>query len=116
MCISFLCAVWFAESIYKVPGDDNRFYGTFTTSTNGLMGSAICSFTIEDIEEAFRGKFKEQAHSSSAWLPVLSNRVPEPRPGECVNDTETLPGNGFIQSPPHVSVMCDISLTNFFLF
>ena len=59
---------------------------------NGLMGSAICSFTIEDIQEAFKGKFKEQATSSSAWLPVLSNRVPEPRPGDCVNDTETLPG------------------------
>lgn len=61
---------------------------------NGLMGSAICSFAIEDIQEAFRGKFKEQATSSSAWLPVLSNRVPEPRPGDCVNDTETLPGGG----------------------
>jgi hypothetical protein len=56
------------------------------------MGSAICSFTIDDIQAAFKGKFKEQATSSSAWLPVLSNRVPEPRPGECVNDTETLPG------------------------
>lgn len=81
-----------AESIYKIPGDDAKFYGVFTTSMNGLMGSAICSFTIADIQEAFKGKFKEQATSSSAWLPVLSNRVPEPRPGDCVNDTETLPG------------------------
>ena len=81
------------ESVYKVPGDDTRFYATFTTSQNGLMGSAICSFTIDDIQAAFRGKFKEQATSSSAWLPVLTNRVPEPRPGECVNDTETLPGD-----------------------
>ncbi|KAE8747691.1 hypothetical protein FOCC_FOCC005670 [Frankliniella occidentalis] len=90
------------QSIYKVPGDDSRFYGTFTTSTNGLMGSAICSFTIEDIEDAFRGKFKEQAHSSSAWLPVLNTRVPDPRPGECVNDTETLPDSvlNFIRSHP----------------
>ncbi|PSN50647.1 Semaphorin-2A, partial [Blattella germanica] len=80
------------QSIYKIPGDDTKFYGVFTTSMNGLMGSAICSFTIEDIQEAFKGRFKEQATSSSAWLPVLSNRVPEPRPGDCVNDTETLPG------------------------
>lgn len=83
--------VSFAESIYKVPGDDTKFYGTFTTSTNGLMGSAICSFKLSDIQAAFSGKFKEQASSSSAWLPVLNNRVPEPRPGTCVNDTETLP-------------------------
>ena len=90
------------ESVYKVPGDDTHFYGTFTTSTNGLMGSAICSFHIDAIQEAFRGKFKEQATSSSAWLPVLSNKVPEPRPGQCVNDTETLPDTvlNFIRSHP----------------
>lgn len=92
----------FSESIYKVPGDDTHFYGTFTTSTNGLMGSAICSFHIDAIQEAFRGKFKEQATSSSAWLPVLSNKVPEPRPGQCVNDTETFPDTvlNFIRSHP----------------
>ncbi|XP_071445173.1 semaphorin-2A [Hetaerina americana] len=90
------------QSIYKVPGDDTTFYGTFITSTNGLMGSAICSFSIDAIQEAFAGKFKEQATSSSAWLPVLSNRVPEPRPGQCVNDTETLPDTvlNFIRSHP----------------
>ncbi|CAH0380931.1 unnamed protein product [Bemisia tabaci] len=66
------------------------------------MGSAICAFTLEDIDRAFAGKFKEQATSSSAWLPVLSNRVPEPRPGECVNDTATLPDTvlNFIRSHP----------------
>ncbi|XP_026463274.1 semaphorin-2A isoform X2 [Ctenocephalides felis] len=90
------------QSIYKVPGDDTMFYGTFTTSTNGLMGSAICSFTIQDIQAAFAGKFKEQATSSSAWLPVLSNKVPEPRPGTCVNDTGALPDTvlNFIRSHP----------------
>jgi len=76
-----------------VPGVDDKFYTTFTTSMNGLMGSAICTFTLDDINAVFKGKFKEQATSSSAWLPVLTNKVPEPRPGECVNDTETLPGN-----------------------
>ncbi|XP_065224018.1 semaphorin-2A isoform X2 [Planococcus citri] len=90
------------QSVYKVDGDDNKFYGVFTTSTTGLMGSAICAFTLEDIEKAFAGKFKEQATSSSAWLPVLSNKVPEPRPGVCVNDTETLPDSvlNFIRSHP----------------
>lgn len=82
----------FTESVYKVPGDDTQFYAVFTTSDTGLMGSAVCSFRLEDIHQAFQGKFKEQATSSSAWLPVLRSRVPEPRPGECVNDTETLPG------------------------
>ena len=78
--------------MYKVPGDDTRFYAVFTTSQNGLTGSAICVFNTADVQTAFMGKFKEQASSSSAWLPVLSSKVPEPRPGQCVNDTQTLPG------------------------
>ncbi|XP_035437414.1 semaphorin-2A isoform X3 [Spodoptera frugiperda] len=90
------------QSIYKVPGDDSRFYGVFTTASTGLMGSAICTFTIGDIQKAFEGKFKEQASSSSAWLPVISSKVPEPRPGTCVNDTASLPDTvlNFIRSHP----------------
>ncbi|KAL7631991.1 UNVERIFIED_CONTAM: hypothetical protein RMT77_017690 [Armadillidium vulgare] len=90
------------QSVYKIPGDDSRFYAVFTTSMNGLMGSAICTFTLRDIQKAFMGRFKEQATSSSAWLPVLTSKVPEPRPGQCVNDTQTLPDNvlTFLQSHP----------------
>lgn len=78
--------------MYRAVGEPDRFYGVFTTSSFGLTGSAICGFTLQDIQEAFRGKFKEQATSTSAWLPVLTSKVPEPRPGECVNNTESLPG------------------------
>lgn len=28
---------------------------------------------------------------NSNWLPVSVNDVPEPRPGQCVNDSRTLP-------------------------
>ena len=50
----------------------------------------------------FTGKFKEQATSNSAWLPVLNSKVPEPRPGTCVNDTSSLPDTvlNFIRSHP----------------
>ncbi|UYV69835.1 Sema-2a [Cordylochernes scorpioides] len=91
-----------AESIYRHPDDERTFYGVFTTSMNGLMGSAICTYTLDAIEEVFAGKFKEQLASSSAWLPVLSSKVPEPRPGLCVNDTQTLPDSvlNFIRSHP----------------
>uniref|UniRef100_A0A8D8XHJ2 Semaphorin-2A n=2 Tax=Cacopsylla melanoneura TaxID=428564 RepID=A0A8D8XHJ2_9HEMI len=90
------------QDVYKVPGDDNKFYATFTTSTTGLTGSAICSFTLSDIQSVFRGRFKEQANSSAAWLPVQTKDVPDPRPGECVNDTKTLPDEvlNFIRSHP----------------
>ena len=48
------------------------------------------------------GKFKEQASSNSAWLPVLNAKVPDPRPGTCVNDTASLPDTviNFIRSHP----------------
>ncbi|XP_025832153.1 semaphorin-2A [Agrilus planipennis] len=90
------------QSVYRLARGDTTFFATFTTLTNGLMGSAVCAFRLSDIEKAFGGKFKEQASSVSAWLPVLSNRVPEPRPGTCVNDTETLPNSvlNFIRLHP----------------
>jgi hypothetical protein len=86
-----------SEAIYRVPGDDTKFYAVFTTTSSGFQGSAVCVFTLDAIQDAFKGKFKEQATSSSAWLPVLTSKVPEPRPGECVNDTQTLPGRNFVK-------------------
>lgn len=90
------------QSVYKLPNDRTKFYAVFTTSTNGLIGSAVCSYDINEIHAAFAGKFKEQATSNSAWLPVLNSKVPEPRPGTCVNDTSSLPDTvlNFIRSHP----------------
>ncbi|ODM98681.1 Semaphorin-2A [Orchesella cincta] len=90
------------QSVYKVPGDDSRIYAVFTTVGSGFRGSAVCAFSLSSIESVFRGKFKEQATSSSSWLPVLKSKVPQPRPGECVNDTQALPDNvvNFIRSHP----------------
>lgn len=90
------------QDIYKHPEDDQKFYAVFTTSMNGLTGSAVCTFSLESIQEVFNGKFKEQTTSSSAWLPVLTSKVPEPRPGLCVNDTQTLPDSvlNFIRGHP----------------
>lgn len=64
----------------------------FTTSNNGLTGSAICTFSLDSIQEAFNGKFKEQQSSTAAWLPVPSYKLNqnEPRPGSCVDDTQAL--------------------------
>ena len=96
-----------SDSGYGFDGDsDNpnaaKFYAVFSTSSNGLTGSAICSFSLDSITEVFNGKFKEQATSSSAWLPVLNSKVPEPRPGVCMNDTQSLPDSvlNFIRAHP----------------
>lgn len=86
------------ESIYRNPYDDRKFHAVFTTNSNGLAGSAICSFTLEAIQDAFNGKFKEQQSSASAWLPVSAQHTPkvnysDPRPGSCVDDTHSLSEN-----------------------
>merc|ERR1712241_705625 len=79
------------KNVYKIPNDDTTFFAVFTTNLNGLMGSAVCTFHLDDVTKAFEGKFKEQESSTSAWLPVASSKVPEPRPGSCVEDTRELP-------------------------
>lgn len=45
------------QSVYKMPHDDTKFYATFTTNTHGIVGSAVCSYDIRDINAAFDGKF-----------------------------------------------------------
>lgn len=60
------------------------------------------------------GKFKEQATSNSAWLPVLNSKVPEPRPGTCHNDTATLPDSvlNFIRKHPLMDKAVDHEFGN----
>ncbi|CAD7077061.1 unnamed protein product [Hermetia illucens] len=102
------------QSVYKMASDDSKFYATFTTNTNGIVGSAICSYDIRDINAVFAGKFKEQATSTSAWLPVLNSKVPEPRPGECSNDTTSLPDTvlNFIRKHPLMDKAVDHEFAN----
>lgn len=51
----------YIESVYQMPDDPTRFYAAFTTgASDGLVGSAICTYTMDDIQEAFAGRFKEQ--------------------------------------------------------
>jgi len=90
------------QNVFKLPTDDTTFYAVFTTNLNGLMGSAVCTFHLDDITAAFDGKYKEQESSTSAWLPVASSKVPEPRPGSCVEDTRELPDRvlNFIRTHP----------------
>ncbi|XP_025160638.1 semaphorin-1A [Harpegnathos saltator] len=76
----------------RYAGESARLvYGVFTTPVNSIGGSAICAFSMNNILEVFQGAFKEQETINSNWLRVLPERVPEPRPGACVNDSRTLP-------------------------
>lgn len=44
------------QAVYQLPTDKSKFYATFATSTNGLVGSAVCSFDINEVHSAFAGK------------------------------------------------------------
>lgn len=73
------------QNVLNIPDKRDHF---------NLILALFCFFKI--------GKFKEQATSNSAWLPVLKSKVPEPRPGTCVDDTSSLPDTvlNFIRSHP----------------
>ncbi|XP_056135408.1 sema domain, transmembrane domain (TM), and cytoplasmic domain, (semaphorin) 6D, like isoform X2 [Lampris incognitus] len=57
--------------------------GVFTTQMNSIPGSAVCAFTMADIEKVFRGRFKEQKTPDSVWTPYPEEKLPKPRPGCC---------------------------------
>ncbi|XP_067245899.1 semaphorin 6D isoform X4 [Chanodichthys erythropterus] len=57
--------------------------GVFTTQLNSIPGSAVCAFSMADIEKAFRGRFKEQKTADSVWTPFPEEKLPKPRPGCC---------------------------------
>nr|XP_056721781.1 semaphorin-6D isoform X1 [Euleptes europaea] len=57
--------------------------GVFTTQLNSIPGSAVCAFSMEDIEKVFKGRFKEQKTPDSVWTAVPEEKIPRPRPGCC---------------------------------
>ncbi|XP_056428265.1 semaphorin-6D isoform X3 [Hyla sarda] len=69
--------------------------GVFTTQLNSIPGSAVCAFTMDDIEKVFRGRFKEQKTPDSVWTAVPEDKVPKPRPGCCARHAL---GEGFRSS------------------
>ena len=51
------------------------FYGVFTTPRNAILGSAVCRFSVDDMESSFEGNFKNQESLTSNWLPMSSSQV-----------------------------------------
>lgn len=82
---------YYFDEIQDVYLIGETFYGLFTTNINGLTASAICAFTVHDMNKAFWGPFKGQETKKSNWLPIPEDEVPDPRPGNCtVADTQQL--------------------------
>lgn len=61
--------------------------------SNSLSGSAVCAFSLEDVQRAFEGNFKGQDDINSNWLPIVNSKVPEPRPGQVSRSRSVTPVN-----------------------
>lgn len=63
------------------------FYGVFTSQWyKGASGSsAVCSFTMEQVEKAFNGRYREVNRETQQWY-TYNHPVPEPRPGACITN------------------------------
>ncbi|XP_030650076.1 sema domain, immunoglobulin domain (Ig), transmembrane domain (TM) and short cytoplasmic domain, (semaphorin) 4Ba [Chanos chanos] len=61
------------------------FYGVFTPQWyNGAFGSsAVCAFTMDQVEAAFNGRYREVNRENQQWY-TYNHPVPEPRPGACI--------------------------------
>ncbi|XP_069584983.1 semaphorin-4A isoform X1 [Ranitomeya imitator] len=64
--------------------ENTVFYGVFSSQwqVGGSSSSAVCSFRLKEIEDAFNGNYKEQNKESSKWT-RYTGPVSSPRPGSC---------------------------------
>jgi semaphorin 6 len=70
---------------------DALVYTVMTTNENAIDGSAICVYSMNSILGGFEGKFKNQRDSNSLWRSIDDSELPAMRPGQCVDDSRTLP-------------------------
>ena len=74
-----------------IPGFSPILYAVFTTPENSIPGSAICRFSMDDLQLSFDSDFQNQESANSHWLPLAPSKVPSPRPGRCNNQSSSLP-------------------------
>ncbi|XP_023230377.1 semaphorin-1A-like isoform X2 [Centruroides sculpturatus] len=68
------------QAISKIVNGDNEiFYGIFNSDEPLPISSAICAFSMKDIQNVFDGDFK------GTEGPVSSENIPIPRPGTCAD-------------------------------
>ncbi|XP_056610183.1 semaphorin-4B [Triplophysa dalaica] len=78
------------QDIYVLPAQkqsDTLLYAVFTSQwSKGLAGSsAVCIFSMDLVEQAFNGRYKEVNRETQQWYKHTLS-VPEPRPGMCITN------------------------------
>ncbi|KJH42470.1 sema domain protein, partial [Dictyocaulus viviparus] len=69
--------------------EDTLFYATMSTSETAFVTSAICVFSLKNIDQLFHHGFFVDPNSSS-WLPLPVDALPDHRPGTCVSNSHAL--------------------------
>ncbi|XP_045680762.1 semaphorin-4B [Phyllostomus hastatus] len=83
---------------------DTLFYGVFTSQWHGgtAEGSAVCVFSMRDVQRVFSGLYKEVNRETQQWYTV-TYPAPTPRPGACItNSTRERRINSSLQLPDRV--------------
>lgn len=83
---------------------DTLFYGVFTSQWHRgtTEGSAVCVFSMKDVQRAFDGFYKAVNRETLQWYTV-AYEVPTPRPGSCItNSTRERRINSSLQLPDRV--------------
>ncbi|XP_017658595.1 semaphorin-4B [Nannospalax galili] len=64
------------------------FYGVFTSQWHRgtTEGSAICVFTMKEVQQAFNGLYKKVNRETQQWY-TETHPAPMPRPGACITNT-----------------------------
>lgn len=52
---------------------------TLLLPPRSIPGSAVCAFSMADVEKVFSGRFKEQKTPDSVWTPFPEEKLPKPR-------------------------------------
>ncbi|MEQ2220114.1 Semaphorin-6D [Ilyodon furcidens] len=73
--------------------------GVFTTQMNSIPGSAVCAFSMTDVEKVFMGRFKEQKTPDSVWTPFPEEKLPKPRPGSCAGHSPAASFKSSVEFP-----------------
>ncbi|XP_049591938.1 semaphorin-4G isoform X2 [Syngnathus scovelli] len=88
------------RSVFVVPGDtpqDTFFYAIFGLGWKNIKASALCRFSLSDVQKAFQGPYMETQDSN--WK-EYSGKIPDPRPGTCITDTTRAKGINVSTSLP----------------
>ncbi|XP_067156269.1 semaphorin-4G isoform X1 [Apteryx mantelli] len=78
------------------------FYAAFTLSAQWrtMEASAVCRYSISEVQRAFEGPYMEYQDSARKWS-RYDGTVPEPRPGSCITDHSRRKGYNSSQDLPN---------------